>query len=207
MITGLVVRAIREADRGLGLASTHGASAYGRLAWLASGLHQAVEDEIAALAAGRALTVVDLGAGPGDLLARLGARMPTATLVGIEPSSAMRELAAARGLREIDGRAEQMPLPDASVDVLVSTLSSHHWADPVAAFREIRRVLRPGKLAAIYDVRFAGYGRAEATRIARAAGFAPTEVDHRVLPVRVVGLRPYACITLARQTEGETLHG
>ncbi len=42
------------------------------------------------------------------------------------------------------GLAEALPLPDASVDLAVSTLSFHHWGDQTAGVREIARVLRPG---------------------------------------------------------------
>lgn len=50
----------------------------------------------------------------------------------------------APGIIFSDGPAEHLPLPDASVDLVLSTLSFHHWADQSAGFREIARVLRPG---------------------------------------------------------------
>jgi len=40
--------------------------------------------------------------------------------------------------------AEPLPLPDASVDVAITTMSFHHWKDRAAGVREIARVLRPG---------------------------------------------------------------
>ena len=108
----------------------------------------------------------------------------------------MRAIAAGRGLTSVDGRAESLPFDDVSVDLVVSTLSAHHWDDPVAAFAEIRRVLRPGGVARIYDVRFAGYGPGEVSRIARAAGLRLDQTRHRVLNERVLGLRPYAVIEI-----------
>jgi ubiquinone/menaquinone biosynthesis C-methylase UbiE len=51
-----------------------------------------------------------------------------------------------------------LPWPDASLDVVVSTLSAHEWPDPVAAAAELARVLRPGGRLMIYDFRFVRLG-------------------------------------------------
>ena len=192
----LVVRAIRALDRRGGLASERAAATYARHVGLFAGLHRAVEEDVVGVVAGRPMTVVDIGAGPGDLLAALAPRLPAATLVGVDPAPAMRDLAAARGVVELDGRAERLPFVDASVDLAVSTLSSHHWDDPVAAFAELRRVLARGGEARIYDVRFAGFGAAEARAIARSAGLRPEAVEHRVVAARLLALRAYSLITL-----------
>jgi ubiquinone/menaquinone biosynthesis C-methylase UbiE len=49
--------------------------------------------------------------------------------------------------------AVDMHFPDASFDVVVSTLSLHHWSDPLQVLREIKRVLKPGGTAFILDLR------------------------------------------------------
>jgi ubiquinone/menaquinone biosynthesis C-methylase UbiE len=46
-----------------------------------------------------------------------------------------------------------LAFPDRSFDLVVSTLSMHHWADPAAGLAEIGRVLRPGARALIWDFR------------------------------------------------------
>jgi SAM-dependent methyltransferase len=46
-----------------------------------------------------------------------------------------------------------LAFPDGSFDLVVSTLSMHHWADPTAGLTEIGRVLRPGARALIWDLR------------------------------------------------------
>ena len=51
------------------------------------------------------------------------------------------------------GDAQQIPFPDASLHLVVSTLSLHHWSDPVAVLDEIARVLRPGGSFLVFDLR------------------------------------------------------
>lgn len=92
---------------------------------------------------GRPLTIVDLGAGTGLLSRALASR--GARVVAVEPDERMRAVLAARspGVRVVAGRAEQIPLPDASADgVCVS--SAWHWMDQELAVPEITRVLRDG---------------------------------------------------------------
>ena len=51
--------------------------------------------------------------------------------------------------------AAALPFPDATFDLVVSTISQHHWSDPGAGLRELNRVLRPEAQAWIYDFRLA----------------------------------------------------
>ena len=51
------------------------------------------------------------------------------------------------------GDVVTLPFADGSVDLVVSTLSLHHWDDPAAGLDEIVRVLAPGGQAWIYDFR------------------------------------------------------
>src|SRR5579863_575518 len=88
---------------------------------------------------------LDIGCGTGRLLRAAGARWPEAQLLGVDPAQGMVEIA-----RQLTphatitrGLAESLPLPDASVDLAVSTMSFHHWHDHTAAARQIVRVLRP----------------------------------------------------------------
>lgn len=90
-----------------------------------------------------ATRVLDLGAGTGKLTVALVSR--GLDVVAIDPSAPMlAELRrACPGAEALEGRAEALPLPDASVEAVV-VAQAWHWFDPAAAAAEITRVLRPG---------------------------------------------------------------
>jgi SAM-dependent methyltransferase len=97
----------------------------------------------------RPISVVDVGAGTGQLTKRLVDAGVDVTAV--EPMPTTRShLAAAAGARArvVDGTAERLPLDDASAD-LVTAADSYHWFDPPIALPEIRRVLRLGSRFAV----------------------------------------------------------
>jgi SAM-dependent methyltransferase len=96
--------------------------------------------------------VADLGAGTG-----ISSKMfldAGHTVVAVEPNAPMRSAAAAwlgdnPRFRAVDGTAEDTGLEDTCVD-LVSAAQAFHWFDPTAVKGEWTRILRPGKLAAVY---------------------------------------------------------
>ncbi|MGV9334331.1 class I SAM-dependent methyltransferase [Nocardia sp. NPDC003726] len=102
--------------------------------------------------------VLDVGTGPGELLARLVSRRPDLHLHGIDLSPHMIDLAEAKlsgGTVELSvGDVAALPYPDDSFDLVVSSLSMHEWPDVGRATAELARVLRPGGAVAIYDFRF-----------------------------------------------------
>jgi SAM-dependent methyltransferase len=97
--------------------------------------------------AGPAPRVLDLGAGTGKLTATLVSL--GAGVIAVEPDPAMlAELRRALpGVRSLSGRAEAIPLPDASVDAVVAG-QAMHWFDMSLAAPEIARVLVPGGVLA-----------------------------------------------------------
>ncbi|TCC37917.1 class I SAM-dependent methyltransferase [Kribbella speibonae] len=97
----------------------------------------------------RPLDVLDLGSGTGRLTPGLAARFQ-GQVYGVEPSDVMRtaaEQAPHPGVTYLKGAAEDIPLPEASVDAVLMFLSFHHFPDPLQGLREVRRVLRPGGVA------------------------------------------------------------
>jgi len=86
---------------------------------------------------------VDLGAGTGAL-SRLLVEWAD-EVFAVEPDDRMRAVLSDNVPRvtAVAGRAESMPLPDASVNAVLAS-SSWHWVDPVPALREVGRVLVPG---------------------------------------------------------------
>ena len=98
--------------------------------------------------------IADVGAGTGKLT-RVLADAPDAEVIAIDPDPAM--LAALRrevpGVPTFLGTAEEMPVPDASLDAVVLG-QAWHWVDPVAASAEIGRVVRSGgTLGLIWNTR------------------------------------------------------
>lgn len=122
-------------------------------------LHARVARDVCAAPA--EATALDVGAGTGRLLRVVAAQRSDLSLTGVDVSPKMvavgqRALAAA-GLAErvrLDtADVSQLPYPDAHFDLVVSTLSLHHWPALAPSMAELLRVLRPGGRIVIYDFR------------------------------------------------------
>jgi MOSC domain-containing protein YiiM len=87
--------------------------------------------------------IVDLGAGTGKLTKQLVAT--GADVVAIEPIPEMRAKieASLPAVEALAGTAEDLPLPNHSVDAVL-VAQAFHWFDALRAMSEIRRVLKPG---------------------------------------------------------------
>jgi ubiquinone/menaquinone biosynthesis C-methylase UbiE len=98
----------------------------------------------------RPLHILDLGSGTGRLTPGLADEFQ-GPVYGVEPSDRMRETAEQSavhpGVTYLKGSAEDIPLPEATVDGVLMFLSFHHFPDQLQALREVRRVLRPGGVA------------------------------------------------------------
>ena len=98
-------------------------------------------------------TVIDLGAGTGKFTGRLVAT--GAQVIAVEPVAQMLEKLsdAWPDVLAVSGTATDLPLPDASVDVVICA-QAFHWFASAEALSEIARVLKPGgQLGLIWNLR------------------------------------------------------
>jgi ubiquinone/menaquinone biosynthesis C-methylase UbiE len=99
--------------------------------------------------------ILDLGCGSGQLAARLAQRVPHGSVLGVDPAEEMirvgRRQHRRKNLSFEVGSSDAIPSGAGTFDVVVSTISFHHWSRPVESLREIARVLRPGGRLLILD--------------------------------------------------------
>jgi len=113
---------------------------------------EAIEWALSPLGAG-AWRVMDVGAGTGIMTRQLVALGHE--VIAVEPDEQMRARLAQTTLvaTPLAGRAEAIPLPDASVDGAVAA-QAYHWFDRDRAHEELARVIRPGGVfAAVWNTR------------------------------------------------------
>ncbi|WP_158585454.1 class I SAM-dependent methyltransferase [Kitasatospora sp. SolWspMP-SS2h] len=97
--------------------------------------------------------VLDLGAGTGLLAGVL--RAAGHEVIAVEPDEQMRAVAAERrpDAQVLAGSAEDIPLPDDSVDAVVAG-PAYHWFTPQVSLPQIHRVLRKDVVfAAMWNIR------------------------------------------------------
>jgi SAM-dependent methyltransferase len=139
-------------------------------------------------------TVLDLGSGGGlDVLLSARRVAPTGKAYGLDMTEEMLELARANqraagvtNAEFLKGDIENIPLPDASVDVIISNCVVNLAADKHRVLSEAFRVLRPGGRLAISDIVVLGEPPAEVRRsvelwLGCVAGALEVETFHRLL--------------------------
>jgi SAM-dependent methyltransferase len=87
-------------------------------------------------ALGDAVTVLNIGAGTGSY------EPSDRDVTAVEPSAIMRAQRPSGAARCVAADAENLPFEDQSFDAAMAFATVHHWRDPVAGLREMRRVAR-----------------------------------------------------------------
>jgi SAM-dependent methyltransferase len=87
-------------------------------------------------ALGDAETLLNVGAGTGSY------EPSDRDLTAVEPSEVMRAQRPPGAAPCVAASAEALPFADNSFDAAMAVLSDHHWRDPIAGLREMRRVAR-----------------------------------------------------------------
>lgn len=117
------------------------------------GRDKAIREQLVQLAApAPGEQVLDIGCGTGTLAIAIKPRAGAGAVFGIDASPEMIQVAQAKSAKagvQVDFRValiEALPFPDASLDLVTSSLMLHHLPDELKArgFREIRRVLKTG---------------------------------------------------------------
>lgn len=87
-------------------------------------------------ALGDARSILNVGAGTGSY------EPPDRDVLAVEPSEVMRSQRPAGAAPCVAAVAENLPFADESFDAAMAVASVHHWQDPIAGLREMRRVAR-----------------------------------------------------------------
>jgi len=103
--------------------------------------------------------VLDVGTGPGNLAIEFAKTLPDAEVVAIDLSDAVLELARENAKQSEmhstisfrKGDAEDLPLDDGTIDLVVSSFTLHLLDNPVRLLDEVQRVLTPGGRFLISD--------------------------------------------------------
>jgi ubiquinone/menaquinone biosynthesis C-methylase UbiE len=107
-----------------------------------------------------AALLVDVGAGPGHLAGLMAQARPDLRVVALDwswtmlrpsPRPQLEENQGPR-LRRLVGDSARIPLQSACCDLAVATFSFHTWDKPVLGMQEMRRIVKPGGQAWIYEM-------------------------------------------------------
>ena len=156
--------------------------------------------------------VADLGCGTGnvsELLAPVVKRV-----IAVDQSSPMLKAAQKRleggGYKNITfsrGELDSLPIDPASVDACICVLVLHHVAEPAAAIREMKRILRPGGTVLIVDMvehnratyrhtmghKWLGFSEQSLSSVLKSAGFSDPRFFHLASASEAKGPGLFAC--------------
>ncbi|MFX0057165.1 MAG: class I SAM-dependent methyltransferase [Candidatus Hodarchaeota archaeon] len=105
--------------------------------------------------------ILDLGCGTGNLIIKIAKTFSEIEIIGVDISTEILDIARENVEKKVRnqnvkfkvGSAEDLPFPDESIDLIISSLSLHHWLNPSRALKEIYRVLNKKGTCIIFDFR------------------------------------------------------
>jgi ubiquinone/menaquinone biosynthesis C-methylase UbiE len=105
--------------------------------------------------------ILDLGCGPGDVTFRFAKRFPGISIIGIDGSPAMINLAnkrkdeernAGKAITFMEGFIPEVDIPQETYDVIISTSFLHHLHDSSVLWKTVRSYASPGTKIFVYDL-------------------------------------------------------
>jgi ubiquinone/menaquinone biosynthesis C-methylase UbiE len=119
--------------------------------------------QLAAEQVSRPSAILDVGCGTGKLLKSAEARFPGAKLVGVDAAIEMVKYAQTSNptgaIQFQQAMAEELPFPNASFDLVFSTMTFHHWSNQTRGIAEVARILTPGGRWVLADFVASGFMR------------------------------------------------
>jgi ubiquinone/menaquinone biosynthesis C-methylase UbiE len=105
--------------------------------------------------------LADIGCGPGHLAVLIAQKYRHLHIVGFDTAEEMvhnasinaSSLAISDRVEFRKGDVSSLPVPDSTLDFVVSTFSLHHWSDPDLVLGEIHRILKPEGQILLFDLR------------------------------------------------------
>ena len=123
--------------------------------------NQMFVETVCGLIPATAVTVLDVGCGPGDVMIRLAGQCPSLKITAVDGSRAMIQLATkavenfglSNTIETLQGYVPGLALPHGIFDAVLSKDFLHHLPDPLVFWQEIRRLIKPGGLICVMDLR------------------------------------------------------
>ena len=99
--------------------------------------------------------LLDAGCGPAPMISLLAEKYPDRHYTGLDLTPAMIEQAKKKNIPNAEfvvGDCENFPFEDNAFDAIICSNSFHHYPDPLAFFKSVKRCLRPGGRLVLRDV-------------------------------------------------------